>query len=415
VIIPPTEPGRDFADFKAAVRAAREAIAAGDADALAEAIQSVEPAARVELASSLRGELLTTGTSPDDPLIAVFDEQIAAAGGDPAGDDAVADDEAVTEDDPEADVVEEQLPDGISVDPPDGQAGDSAEAAPVAGDLDVVAAAEKLAELVRNGDDSSAASLLQDLTPEQRAAVIEQVGEFDETQADPAAAGIIAGIDPTATDQAAALEQGKADLRATIDAQRAAADEAAEPETGENASKVPDGANTPPPVPAVPSVTDGTSNTIVIGEEPPSEGATGDASGDSDFGAGAVTSPTPGGGAAPAIPPTPLTDPSTPSAPGTPDTGAEADAGEAEPDFGRVGGDDFFGGEASSGEVIPIDPPDEADEDVLDQTVGGDDFFSVTVPEPTPTKDDGLTPEQLAELAAIDAEAASAIIDNFDA
>ena len=66
--------------------------------------------------------------------------------------------------------------------------------------------------------------------------------------------------------------------------------------------------------------------------------------------------------------------------------------------------------------MIPIDSETGA-EDAPEEIVGGDDFFGID-PAPSDSGDGGggggLTPEQLAELAAINDETADAIIDNLD-
>jgi hypothetical protein len=82
------------------------------------------------------------------------------------------------------------------------------------------------------------------------------------------------------------------------------------------------------------------------------------------------------------------------------------------------GGGDFFAGESSSGVVTPIDPAEEGDAEPADELAGGDDFFGGAndgVGAGNGGDDGGgLTPEQLAELDAINAETADAIIDNID-
>ena len=437
VLEPPSEPGREFLDFKSALRAAREAIAAGDAEALEDAVQSVEPGARAELADSLRSELLVTGTPADDPLVGLLEEQIVAAGGTPTEpvDEPVADsDDAVADD-----VTDDAADDAAAV------VGDESDGDAPA--FDAQEAAEKLGELTGSGDFDAAGSLLEQLSPDQRAAVIDQVANSTEGEIDPFAAVIIRGIDPNAEDFGTALQESLEAVRAR--AEEAASDEPAdagdEVTTGEGITKggaddatvdgtngsgelAPGGADqgqsidqngntgdafnpfepNPPTGSENGAAADGAAGPPVVAVPPtrPTE----DDDEDLDFGAGALPTPLPPGETPPSLPVVAV----PPSPAGSVDDPTAAPADEAADDV--FGGDDFFGGEASSGEVIPIDSETGA-EDAPEEIVGGDDFFGID-PAPSDSGDGdgggGLTPEQLAELAAINDETADAIIDNLD-
>jgi hypothetical protein len=321
VLIPPSDPGREFVDIKSAIRAAREAIAANDPEALEEAIQSAEPGSRTQIASGLREELLVRGTAQDDPLIAALDEQLELA--------------------------ESVVPVGNGLD------GDAADGA-AEGDSD--------------SPDADQAGAGQQLAPSDRG----------DTPVNP--------FEPNPDSSVPAEESdGGGIIRNGVEIGNGVGDQGG---NGQQSVPVP-----PADTPVNP-----------FEPNPDSGAAAGDAAEeDLDFGAGAAPSTDP----VVAVPPGSAPQPADPAA-------------DAEADFG---GDDFFGGERGTGEVIPIEEGEAGADDIA----GGDDFFGGEIDGGAGNGGAGnggagndgggdggfLTPEEIAELAAIEAETADAIIDNI--
>ncbi|HSL57181.1 MAG TPA: hypothetical protein VK866_05010 [Acidimicrobiales bacterium] len=238
------EPQAEPLDFKAALEAARRAVADGDPDALVAAIEAADPEGRAELVAVIRAELALEGVVDDDPLVDALDRVVA-----PSSDASVPGD-------PVDDAADQELV--AVVEPVDG-AGASVDELP---SPELVA---KVGQLLRDGDVASAEALLDTVSDGEALRVLREVGRTSDL--DDPTRELIVELEL----ERSGFGEGELIGRDPAPAVPPPAPEVDDTEPVDPPASVddPDAGRVGPPLPGVEDIGDGASQTITVGEDDP--------------------------------------------------------------------------------------------------------------------------------------------------